>query len=110
MRATDDDSAVFLGCCVVEITDDDIEVARERIARLWPGRENNEDAVRSGAALYVSYRDGCNLGGEVVVIPVPDDVWTQMEATGVKPSRTLTPELLARWAQREDVVDNEEAP
>jgi hypothetical protein len=101
----------LIGVCVVEITDDDIEHARERIARVFPDRVGDEGALLTGAALYVSHRDGCNpRRGDVVVIPVSDETWMEMENSGVKASRMFTEAQLQQWAKREDVVDNEAAP
>lgn len=88
----------LLGACVVEVTDDDVEHAREKITRQWPGREDDERAVLGGAALYVAWRDGCNAGGEVCVIPMPDEAWAEMEKSGVKPSRMFTADQLKQWA------------
>lgn len=89
----------LLGACVVEITDEEIEIAREKIAREWPGREHDAGNVFVGACIYVSFRDGVNPGHcDVAVAEMPDWAWAEMEASGVKPSRLLTREQLEEFA------------
>lgn len=101
----------LLGVCVVEVYDEDVEFAREKIRERWPGRETSEAALYGGAALYVAWRDACNPGGEVAVVPMPDHVWKRMAASGVRPSRMFTAEQLAQWAVAKlDADEMEKAP
>ena len=60
-----------LGVAVVDVTPEDIEAAKVKVARDFPNARPGAELV--GAAIGIAHRLGCNPGGSVLCFPIPSE-------------------------------------
>ena len=60
-----------VGCCVVEISEAEIDAARLRVFAEFPHAKPGAEAI--AAAVSKAWQLGCNPGGEVMAVQIPDD-------------------------------------
>jgi hypothetical protein len=78
----------FLGVAVIDVPDDFVPIAKERMLAHYPHAEPGAEWVY--AATMLAWHHQCNPGGEVALVDVTDDP----EIAGVPRNRLLTREEL----------------